>query len=55
MTAQCFQKHAQKAPPTQNHIFLCIHHIVDPREGLTQTSHVLWHEQTVVSPVMWMK
>lgn len=37
---------------TKNHIFLCIHHVVGLGEGLTQTSHVLWHEQTVVSPTL---
>lgn len=44
------KKHVQKAPLTKNHIFLCIHHLMGPGEGLTQTSHVLRHEQTVVSP-----
>lgn len=41
-----------KAALTKNHILLCIHHLVGPGEGLTQTSHVLWREQTVLSPVV---
>lgn len=44
------QKACVKAPLTKNHIFLSIHHIMGPGEGLAQTSHVLWREQTVVSP-----
>lgn len=45
----------QKAPLTKNHIFLCIHHLMGLRKGLTQTSHVLWHVQTVVSPAVKSK
>lgn len=37
-------------PVTKNYLFLCIHHLMGSGKHLTQTSHVLWHEQTVVSP-----
>lgn len=46
------KKHVRKAPFTKNHIFIYIHQIMGPGEGLTQTSHVLWHEEVIVSPAV---
>lgn len=52
MMTHCGTKDVWKAPLTKNHILLCIHHLMCLGEGLTKTSHVLWHVQTVVSPAV---
>lgn len=40
---------------TKNHLFVRLHHLMGPGERLTQTSRVLRHEQTVVSPAVRSK
>lgn len=46
------RRNVLEAHLTKNHIFLCVHHIMGPGEGLTQTSHVLRGEQTVLGPAV---